>query len=112
MLDGLKKAVSGVGSAVGGVIQGAKAKVASTVVNAALKTDWGVDKLKAELAKMPIPPQAKMMFTKIIENKPELLMKIFQEIQDLVATGKNQMQAGQSVMMKYQNELRDAMQGK
>ena len=105
MLDGLKKAASGVVNAV-------KGKVASTVVNAALKTDWGVDKLKAELAKMPIPPQAKMMFTKIIENKPELLMKIFQEIQDAVAAGKNQMQAGQSVMMKYQNELRDAMTAK
>ena len=102
MLDGLKKAVAGAVSSV-------KTKVATTAVNAALKTDWGVDKLKAELAKMPIPPQAKAMFTKIIENKPELLMKIFQEIQDEVAKGKNQMQAGQSVMMKYQKELRDAM---
>jgi hypothetical protein len=102
MLDGLKKAVSGAAAAV-------KGKVASTVVNQALKTDWGVNKLKEELAKMPIPPQAKAMFTKIIENKPELLMKIFQEIQDEVQSGKNQMQAGQSVMMKYQKELRDAM---
>lgn len=105
MLDGLKKAVSG-------AVSGAKAKVASTVVNQAMKTDWGVNKLKEELAKMPIPPQAKMMFTKIIDNKPELLMKIFQEIQDEVSKGKNQMQAGQSVMMKYKNELRDAMTGK
>lgn len=106
MLDGLKKAVSG---AVGGAVSAVKGKVASTVVNTALKTDWGVNKLKEELAKMPIPPQAKMMFTKIIENKPELLMKIFQEIQDEVAKGKNQMQAGQSIMMKYQKELRDAI---
>ena len=109
MLDGLKKAVSGVGIAVSGAVSGVKAKVASTVVNQAMKTDWGVNKLKEELAKMPIPPQAKMMFTKIIENKPELLMKIFQEIQDAVAAGKNQMQAGQSVMMKYQNELKEAI---
>lgn len=94
------------------MLDGLKKKIASTVMGAALKTDWGVDKLKEELAKMPIPPQAKMMFTKIIENKPELLMKIFQEIQDEVNKGKNQMQAGQSVMMKYQNELRNAMTGK
>jgi hypothetical protein len=112
MLDAIKKAASNAAGAVTDAVKGTATKAATAVAGKVLETEWGMNKLKEELAKMPIPPQAKMMFTKIIENKPELLMKIFKEIQEEVSKGKNQMQAGQSVMMKYQSELRDAMLGK
>jgi hypothetical protein len=93
-------------------IKGGATKAATAVASKVAQTEWGANKLKEELAKMPIPPQAKMMFTKIIENKPELLMKIAKETEELMKSGKNQMAASQAVMAKYQQELRDAMMGK
>lgn len=85
-----------------------KNKIAGTLS----KTSWGKEAMKKEIEKMPMPPQAKQMFMKILDNNPDLLMKIAKETEELIKTGKNQMSASQSVMQKYQKELRDAMQGK
>lgn len=101
MLDGLKKSIKG-------AVTGAATKVAGKVA----QTSWGMDMLKKEIEKMPLPPQAKQMFLKLVENKPELLTKIAEETQELISKGKNQMAASQQVMMKYQNEIRDAIMGK
>ncbi len=90
-------------------IKGAFKKVGVAVAKKVATTDFGIRKMKEEMAKMPIPPQMKMMFTKLLDNNPELLFKIQEEIQDLISKGKNQMAASQSVMTKYQQELRDAM---
>lgn len=101
MLDSFKKSVKG-------AVSGAATKVAGKLS----QTEWGKEALKKEIEKMPLPPQAKQMFLKILENKPDLLMKISEETQELMKAGKNQMAASQSVMMKYQKELREAMLGK
>lgn len=101
MLDGFKKTIKG-------AVTGAATKVAGKIA----QTTWGIEALKKEIEKLPMPPQAKQMFMKVLENRPELLQKIAQETEVLVKSGKNQMAAGQQVMMKYQKELREAMQGK
>jgi hypothetical protein len=93
-------------------IKGAATGVATKVAGKVAQTEWGMNQLKEQIEKMPLPPQAKQMFLKILENKPELLMTIATEIQAEIAKGKNQMSASQIVMSKYQNELRDAMLGK
>ncbi len=112
MLDSLKKAVSGATDAVTSAVKGTATKAATAVAGKVMETEWGMNKMMEELEKLPMPPQAKVMFKKIMENKPELLMKIAKETQELVTAGKNQMSASQSVMMKYQKELREAMMGK
>lgn len=76
------------------------------------KTSWGLEAIKKEIEKMPIPQHAKQMLLKILENKPELLTKIAEETQALIKQGKNQISASQSVMVKYQRELQEAMRGK
>lgn len=100
--------LSKITDAVKGAVSGAATKVAGKIA----QTEWGMEALKKEIEKMPIPPQAKAMFMKLIENKPELLTKIAEETQALIKSGKNQMAASQTVMMKYQKEIRDAIQGK
>ena len=90
-------------------IKGMFKKGATAVAKKVAKTDYGIAKMKEEMAKMPIPPQMKMMFTKLLDNNPDLLFKIQEEIQELISKGKNQMAASQTVMTKYQQELRDAM---
>ncbi len=101
MLDGLKNSIKG-------AVSGTATKIAGKLAT----TSWGVEALKKEINKMPMPPHAKAMFLKLVENKPELLTKIAQETQELIKQGKNQMAASQAVMVKYQNEIREAMQGK
>ena len=91
-----------------GAVTGTATKVASKIA----QTQWGMEQLKKELDKMPLPPQAKMMFAKLIENRPDLLQKIAQETEELMKQGKNQMAASQQVMMKYQKEIREAIMGK
>jgi hypothetical protein len=100
MLDGLKKKIKG-------AVQGTATKVAGKIA----QTSWGIEAMKKEIEKMPMPPQAKQMFLKLVENDPELLTKIANETQDLISKGKNQMAASQTVMMKYQNEIRRAIMG-
>lgn len=95
-------------NAVKGVVTGAVTAVAGKVA----ETSWGKEALKKEIEKMPMPPQAKQMFLKLVENRPDLLTKIAEETQVLIASGKNQMSASQSVMMKYQQEIRAAITGK
>jgi sigma54-dependent transcription regulator len=101
MLDNLKGKIKG-------AVTGAATKVAAKVA----QTSWGMDMLKKEIEKLPMPPQAKQMFLKLIETRPDLLQKIAEETQELMNQGKNQMAASQAVMMKYQNEIRDALLGK
>jgi cell fate (sporulation/competence/biofilm development) regulator YmcA (YheA/YmcA/DUF963 family) len=101
MLDNLKKKVKN-------AVSGTATKVASKIA----QTEWGMEALKKELDKMPLPPQAKMMFGKLIENRPDLLQKISEETQELMKQGKNQIAASQAVMVKYQKEIRDAIMGK
>ena len=59
MLDSLKKAAKGAAGAVTGAIKGTATKAATAVAGKVMQTEWGANKLKEELAKMPIPPQAK-----------------------------------------------------
>lgn len=101
MLDGLKKSIKG-------AVQGTATKVASKIA----QTEWGKEKMIEEMNKLAIPPQAKQMFVKLIENRPDLLQKIAEETESLMKQGKNQMAASQAVMQKYQNEIRQAITGK
>ncbi len=93
-------------------IKGTATNAATKVASKIAQTEWGMEQLKKELEKMPLPPQAKAMFAKLIENRPDLLQKIAEETQELMKQGKNQMAASQQVMMKYQKEIRDAIVGK
>lgn len=65
--------------------------------------------LKSQLSKVPLPPDQKKMFEKMLDTKPELLMKIAEEIQSEMKKGKTQLAAGQSVMLKYRQEIAEAM---
>jgi hypothetical protein len=76
-----------------------------------MKNKMLVTMLRSQLSKMPLPPEQKKMFEKILDHKPELLFTIAQEIQTEMSKGKGQMQAAQSVMLKYQKELKDVVQG-
>jgi hypothetical protein len=93
-------------------IKGTATSAATKVASKIAQTEWGMDQLKKELDKMPLPPQAKMMFAKLIENRPDLLQKIAKETEELMKQGKNQMAASQQVMGKYQKEIREAIMGK
>lgn len=114
MLDELKKAASNAAGAVTGAIKGTAVKAGTAIAGKIAETEWGKKKMMEELDKMPMPPQAKQMFKKLMdsENGFELLTKISKETEELIKSGKNQMSASQSVMMKYQKDLRDAMLGK
>jgi hypothetical protein len=72
-------------------------------------SDGGASVIDEQLNKMGVPPQFKEMFKKLMQNKPELLMKIAQETEAAMKGGMSQIAAAQSVMMKYQKDLRDAM---
>ncbi len=53
-----------------------------------------------------VPADQIDFFLEIIQKNPELFQKIAQEIEQKIKTeGKNEMQAGQEVMTKYQSEL-------
>lgn len=93
-------------------IKGTATNAATKVASKIAQTEWGMDQLKKELDKMPLPPQAKMMFAKLIENRPDLLQTIAKETEELMKQGKNQMAASQQVMGKYQKEIREAIMGK
>ncbi len=87
-----------------------KRKVAEKAME---KIDFNDPKVKKameeQIEKMGVPPQFKQMFSKLMANNPQLLIKIAKETEEEMKKGKSQMAAGQSVMMKYQNELRAAM---
>lgn len=83
----------------------------STIKNAFgdMKNAAMIKVLKSQLAKVPLPAAQKQMFEKLLDTKPELLMKIAEEIQEEMKKGKTQLAASQSVMLKYRTELAEAM---
>jgi hypothetical protein len=69
---------------------------------------WIMKKMmKSQMSKLPADQRA--LFEKLIENNPELLMKIAEELQKEMKSGKNQMAAMMVVMKKYEKELRAAL---
>ena len=54
-----------------------------------------------------VPEEKVDKILEIIEKNPELFQKIANEIQEGIASGKDQMAASMEVMMRYQNELKD-----
>lgn len=63
--------------------------------------------MKSQLKNMP-KDQAEMIST-MVEQNPELFMKIAKETQALVKGGKDQMVATMEVSKKYEKELRQMM---
>jgi hypothetical protein len=63
--------------------------------------------LQSQMSKLPADQRA--LFEKLIENNPELLTKIAEELQKELATGKNQMAAMMVVMKKHEVAIRAAM---
>jgi cell division septum initiation protein DivIVA len=61
--------------------------------------------LKSQMKGVPEEKVDKIL--EIIEKNPELFQKIANEIQEGIASGKDQMAASMEVMMRYQNELKD-----
>jgi hypothetical protein len=55
-----------------------------------------------------VPADQQEMIMKLVEKNPQLFMKIAQEIQEKVKSGKDQMEAAKEVMLAHQVEL-DAM---
>jgi uncharacterized protein YlaN (UPF0358 family) len=74
-----------------------------------LKNAAVVKIMKSQLANLPLPADQKKMFEKLLDTKPELLMQIATEIQEEMKKGKTQLAASQSVMLKYRQELAEAM---
>lgn len=56
-----------------------------------------------------VPEEQRNQIIEMVENNPELFQKIAVEAQEKIKGGMEQMAAMQQVLMKYQNELRDAM---
>lgn len=56
-----------------------------------------------------VPEEQRNQIIEMVENNPELFQKIAVEAQEKIKGGMDQMAAMQQVLMKYQNELRDAM---
>lgn len=56
-----------------------------------------------------VPEEQRDMIMKLVENNPELFQKIALEAQEKIKGGMEQMAAMQQVLMKYQNELKEAM---
>ncbi len=56
-----------------------------------------------------VPKEQQEMIFAMIEKNPELFQKIALEAQEKIKGGMDQMAAMQQVMMKYQNELKEAM---
>ncbi|MEN9647265.1 MAG: hypothetical protein RLY57_69 [Candidatus Parcubacteria bacterium] len=52
-----------------------------------------------------VPPEQQEMVMALVEKNPQLFMKIAQEIQEKVKSGKEQMAAAMEVMQKYQKEI-------
>jgi len=62
--------------------------------------------LKKMLAKQGVPEEQIEMFIKMMERDPELFKKIAEEMQVKIKGGMDQMQAGQEVMKKYEEDLK------
>ena len=56
-----------------------------------------------------MPPEQRALIEKLIDEKPELLMKVAQEVQTLIESGKNQQDALIAVSKKYESEFKGLM---
>jgi mRNA-degrading endonuclease RelE of RelBE toxin-antitoxin system len=66
----------------------------------------------AERQLKDVPKEQRDMVMKILENNPDLFMKMSKEMEHKIKKeGKDQMLAMMEVSKKYQKELRDALQG-
>lgn len=64
--------------------------------------------MQKQLKDLPKDQQDKLM--RLIENNPDLFMKIAKETQEKIKGGKDQMAASMEVMKKYQAELKKAFE--
>lgn len=53
-----------------------------------------------------LPAEQRALIEKLIDEKPELLMKLAQEVQGMVQNGKSQQDAMMTVAQKYKDELK------
>jgi len=73
--------------------------------------DFLVKKM-AEKQLKNMPPEQQEMITKLLENNPDLFVKMSKEVEHKVKKeGKDQMLAMMEVGKKYQKELKEALQG-
>jgi effector-binding domain-containing protein len=69
-------------------------------------------KKAAERQLKDMPPEQQEMIRKILDNNPDLFVKMSQEVQHKIKKeGKDQMLAMMEVSKKYQKELREALGG-
>jgi hypothetical protein len=69
-------------------------------------------KKAAERQLKDMPPEQQEMIKKILDNNPDLFVKMSQEVQHKIKKeGKDQMLAMMEVSKKYQKELREALGG-
>lgn len=67
-------------------------------------------KKMAERQLKDMPPQQRDMIMKLLENNPDLFMKMSKEVEHKIKVeGKDQMLAMMEVGKKYQKELKEAM---
>jgi len=68
-------------------------------------------KKAAERQLKNMPPEQQEMIKKLLDNNPDLFMKMSQEVQHKIKKeGKDQMLAMMEVSKKYQKELREALE--
>lgn len=53
-----------------------------------------------------VPPEQRAMIEKIMNEKPELLMQLATEVQELMAAGKSQDEAMLAIAKKYEGDLK------
>lgn len=63
--------------------------------------------MKSQIKKLPVEQQE--LAQKVVEEKPELLMQIAQEVQAEMKNGKDQMQALMAVAERHKDELQGLM---
>ncbi len=76
-------------------------------LGAKLKTGALKTALKTQLKKLP--QEQRELLEYILDNKPELLLKMAEEAQELIKSGKDQMAAMLEVGKKYQKELQEVL---
>lgn len=63
--------------------------------------------MKSQIKKLP--PEQRAMAEKVVEENPELLMKIAEEVQAEMKSGKDQMAALMTVAERHKDELKGLM---
>jgi hypothetical protein len=72
-----------------------------------LKTFLLKKMMRSQLSKLPADQRA--LFEKLIDNNPDLLMQIAQDLQAELKTGKDQMAAMMVVMKKHEAAIKKAL---